>query len=115
MIIVEIRIEQLYDAGILTLFGMSIVFLILLLLTLVFKFIPKLLELRTKKQLVKEGKEISVENLNMEVDLNAAISAAIYLYLNELHDEESQNITIKKISRDYSPWSSKIYGLNLWN
>jgi Na+-transporting methylmalonyl-CoA/oxaloacetate decarboxylase gamma subunit len=115
MIFVEINIEQLYNAGVLTIFGMGMVFLILLLLTMVFKLIPKILELRTRKQLEKEGKEIIIESLNMEVDLNAAIATAVYLYLNELHDDESKNITIKKISRDYSPWSSKIYGLNLWN
>jgi len=115
MTLLEINTEQLYDAGILTVFGMSIVFTILLVLTLVFKFIPKILELRMKKQMLKEGKEVTIENLSMEADLNAVIAAAVYLYLSELHDEESHNITIRKISRDYSPWSSKIYGMNLWN
>lgn len=43
---------------------------------------------------------------------NAAISMAIYLYLNELHDHESGIVTIKSVKKNYSPWSSKIYGLN---
>jgi Na+-transporting methylmalonyl-CoA/oxaloacetate decarboxylase gamma subunit len=115
MTLLEINPQELTDAGILTIFGMGVVFSILLLLTLIFKLIPKILDLRIKKQLAMEGKEITIENMSMEVDMNAVIAAAIYLYLNELHDEESQNITIKKISRDYSPWSSKIYSMNLWN
>jgi hypothetical protein len=42
---------------------------------------------------------------------NAAICAALYLYFSELHDEEKHVMTVKKISRSYSPWSSKIYGI----
>jgi hypothetical protein len=34
------------------------------------------------------------------------------LYLNEMHDEENHVITIKRASKTYSPWNSKIYGLN---
>jgi hypothetical protein len=33
----------------------------------------------------------------------------IYLYFNELHDVESGVVTIKRISRHYSPWNSKLY------
>ncbi len=44
-------------------------------------------------------------------ELNAAISAAIHLYANEHHDEESAVLTIEKVSRRYSPWSSKIYSV----
>jgi hypothetical protein len=42
---------------------------------------------------------------------NAAICTALYLYFSELHDEEKHVMTVKKISRSYSPWSSKIYGI----
>jgi hypothetical protein len=44
-------------------------------------------------------------------DENAAICTALYLYFTELHDEEKYVITVKKVSRTYSPWSSKIYGI----
>lgn len=43
---------------------------------------------------------------------SAAIAMALYLYYAEVHDEESTVITIKTVERRYSPWSSKIYGLN---
>jgi hypothetical protein len=41
----------------------------------------------------------------------AAIALAIHLYKSELHDLESMTITLQKVSRIYSPWSSKIYTL----
>jgi hypothetical protein len=44
----------------------------------------------------------------------AAIAAAIYLYGEELHDVENTVLTINKVSRTYSPWSSKIHGLNTY-
>jgi hypothetical protein len=44
---------------------------------------------------------------------NAAIAAALYLFFSELHDEEKYVMTIRKVSKSYSPWNSKIYGI--WN
>lgn len=41
----------------------------------------------------------------------AAIGLAIHMYKNEMHDQESFTITLKKVSKIYSPWSSKIYTL----
>lgn len=41
-----------------------------------------------------------------------AISTALYMYLNEMHIEESGVITIEPKNSRYSPWNSKIYGLN---
>ena len=37
----------------------------------------------------------------------AAITMALHLYLNSLHDEESEIITIDMPSKHYSPWSQK--------
>ena len=47
-------------------------------------------------------------------DVLAAITAAIYLYSEELHDVENTVLTINRVSRTYSPWSSKIHGLNTY-
>ena len=41
----------------------------------------------------------------------AAIALAIKLHKAEMHDRESDVITINKVARVYSPWSSKIHGL----
>ena len=44
-------------------------------------------------------------------EVNAAIVMALYLYSNEIHDQEDPVLTMIRVSRTYSPWSSKIYGL----
>jgi hypothetical protein len=41
----------------------------------------------------------------------AAIAMALYLYFNEMHDDESDIITVKRVSKTYSPWSSKLYSM----
>jgi hypothetical protein len=48
---------------------------------------------------------------DVEEETAAAIALAIHMYKTELHDKESFTITLKKVSRIYSPWSSKIYTL----
>lgn len=44
-------------------------------------------------------------------EVAAAISLALSLYLADVHDYERMVITMQKVMRPYSPWSSKIYGL----
>ncbi len=41
----------------------------------------------------------------------AAIAAVLKLYRGDLHDKESEVLTILNIKRAYSPWNSKIHGL----
>ena len=41
----------------------------------------------------------------------AAMAVAIFMNRSESHDRESAKLTIQKISKRYSPWSSKIYGM----
>jgi glutaconyl-CoA/methylmalonyl-CoA decarboxylase subunit delta len=104
--------------------GMGIVFMILLLLFFVFSNTPKIYTTDFKEKLAsffsfgkkqndaiyqQEKPEIKPSDLSGEV--NAAIAAAIFLYRSELHDYENTVLTINKVSRTYSPWSSKIYGL----
>jgi hypothetical protein len=48
---------------------------------------------------------------NVAEEEAAAIALAIHMYKREIHDMESLTITLKKVSRVYSPWSSKIYTL----
>jgi hypothetical protein len=44
----------------------------------------------------------------------AAIALALQLYIRELQDRDNMTLTIKQVSRIYSPWSSKIYGVSGW-
>lgn len=104
--------------------GMGIVFLVLVLLFTVFSNTPRIYSPEFKSRLssfwsgrkhqkpeteTDDGKPLRSEDMSGEV--NAAIAAAIHLYRSELHDYENTVLTISKVSRTYSPWSSKIYGL----
>jgi len=61
----------------------------------------------------KKSESISVDKDNEDVTSGdiAAIAMALHLFFDEVHDDESNVITIKRIERRYSPWSSKIYGV----
>ncbi|MBN2597506.1 MULTISPECIES: OadG family protein [Labilibaculum] len=92
--------------------GYSIVFVALVLLVIVFVNLPKLLHLNLRKKLVREGRSGSeTDDLNIEGGVNAAIAMALHMHFNQNHDDESNIITIKKVTKNYSPWSSKIYGV----
>jgi len=102
--------------------GYFIVFIVLTLLYIVFQNLPILLRLPRKiRSYIQKRKEslnlvpadakMKKEEQELSGELNAAISAAIHLYASEQHDEESAILTIEKVSRRYSPWSSKIYSV----
>ncbi len=99
--------------------GYSVVFVALLLLMFCFKNMPKILNLGIRKK-IREVKERAQARNNggreeekyLSGEISAAIGMAITLYLKEQHDEESGIITIKRVARTYSPWNSKIYGVN---
>ena len=95
-----------------TFVGMAVVFLSLLLLYMLFYNITKALNYRIKLAQRKKGKEVEAKSeKELSGEVNAAISLALHLYMSELHDRESAILTISKVARTYSPWSSKIYGL----
>ena len=97
--------------------GMSVVFAALVVLSLIFNQIPKLLKIQMRKKFKKTGNDKLGGECCADIsgDTNAAIALALHLYMNELHDMESNIVTIEKVSRRYSPWSSKIYGLRNLN
>lgn len=96
-----------------TLVAMSVVFIALILLYLFFRqFGLQNIKGQKKKietQAALEGKIVVHEEISGEIF--AAISAALYLYETEQHDYESTILTINRAAKNYSPWSSKIYGL----
>ncbi len=94
--------------------GYVIVFAALVVLWLVFANLPKLLTVHLKFKF-KKRKDTEVCDQCGEFitgQENAAIAAAIHLYFSQLHDEESTRMTIKKVKKDYSPWSSRVYSIN---
>ena len=63
---------------------------------------------------VEEIKQPEPVRSNTQDEINAIIAATIHMYLQEVHDFENYSLTIKRIDKIYSPWSSKIYGLRKW-
>ncbi|MFO7868746.1 MAG: OadG family transporter subunit [Bacteroidales bacterium] len=98
--------------------GVLVVFLVLIIMVIfvthlksVIQYFSSLGEKVKDKKAEKKsaGTETHAELSGQE---NAAISMALYLYLAEQHDYESGVVTIKTVNKAYTPWNSKIYGMN---
>ncbi len=95
--------------------AMTVVFTALALLYIIFKNIGAFFQRKARKTTkpkiagALQTNEEKPEEISGEV--SAAIAMALHLYQNEIHDDENMVLTIKRISRAYSPWSSKIYTL----
>ena len=111
------KIVELDPYGIgMALIAMSVVFSVLATTYLIFKNISRIYDFVTKrtkkvkaKLQQKEAGKKQVEDVPTEV--SAAIAMALHLYYNQQHDMESLKLTIQKVSKMYSPWSSKIYSM----
>lgn len=99
-----------------SLISILIVFAALIILSLAFSLIGKLSVKSSKKRMQKAGHdEMAISSSEIPASEIAAISMALHLYLDDVHDKESNVLTIKRIERRYSPWNSKIYGLTNLN
>jgi hypothetical protein len=89
--------------------------LIILLVGLFFYFLRRTDRIINQKNDLKKALTHDESSLQNQIDVPdeeaAAIALAIHLFNSELHDQESMTITLQKVSRIYSPWSSKIYTL----
>jgi len=87
--------------------------IILLLVALFIIFYIRTTKIVAEKQGAKTDAHIQKATPadDVEEEMAAAIALAIHMYKSDLHDQESFTITLKKVSRIYSPWSSKIYTL----
>lgn len=98
-----------------TLTAMVVVFMGLFLLYIIFKQIGKFSISASKRNARKaaDGKATTIsDNAGEESgEIFAAIATALYEMSDDNHDIENTVITIRKVARTYSPWSSKIYGL----
>ena len=102
--------EMLLMAGI----GFALVFLVLVLLIFIMKGMGWVFT-RQKKAAKAAATGVAVADDDHEAitdqEIAAAIITALKLYKSNLHDQESEILTINRITRAYSPWSSKIHGL----
>lgn len=103
-----------YGVG-MTMIAMFVVFFALAILFLIYKNMGRFFIRRSASAQKAAPSEVKVAAKHSEEEMsgevNAAIAMALYLYQNELHDFENTVLTINKVSRNYSPWSSKIYTL----
>lgn len=94
--------------------SMSVVFLALLLLYTLFSFTAKFSIYVTKERIRKTAKGEKSETIvetHIPAEVYASIAMAIHEYQEEIHDVEDTILTIQRVAKTYSPWSSKIYGL----
>ncbi len=101
------------QAVIIVVLGYLIVFIALVVLYLVFRYVlPSFLKIKMYRKAAKEGRALDdSEKHVLTGEVNAAIATALFLYFDEIHDYESNVITIRKVSKSYSPWSSKLYNM----
>jgi galactitol-specific phosphotransferase system IIC component len=105
-----------WDAWLMVIIGILVVFAALTVIYAIFRYVvPLLFKVKIRKIARNIGKKVEDMHEEVPADMNAAIAMALYLYFNELHDEESNAITINRVSRTYSPWSSKLYNMQNWH
>lgn len=102
------------SAGLLmTVMAMGIVFCALFVLSLCFVGIGAISKYfaRSNKAKAKGVEVVEIDRKDLDSgETIAAIVMALHEHL-DVHDTESTVLTINKVKRAYSPWSSKIYGL----
>ena len=98
---------------VITFAGYLIVLAALAIMAYFFTRLHTLQDFLKKRKLGKPGNNEPEQRTKvvMTGEENAAIAAALFLFFSELHDEEKYVMTIRKVSKTYSPWSSKIYGI----
>jgi len=113
--------SAIYGQGVtIAIVGYLIVFIALVLSAALFSNLPRIVYYKTRRKYKKDKRSLRKEHkgaddgIHLSADLTAAIATALYLHYNELHDPESNIITIERVRKRYSPWSSKIYGLRKW-
>jgi Na+-transporting methylmalonyl-CoA/oxaloacetate decarboxylase gamma subunit len=96
------------DGLMISIVGIIIVFSALTIITLLIRAL-KLVSTPRKKKSDTTAEKPAGNGVSGEIV--AAIALALQTHLFELHDEERTIVTIKRVSRPYSPWSSKLYGM----
>ena len=105
---------------VLTVTNIGVVTIALTLLFFVFKYMGRI---HVRAASTKKSEPMSIDSNGNNKSINgkkqravtndelAVIAIALYKYSKSLHDNEELMLTINKVSKAYSPWNSKIYGL----
>lgn len=74
-----------------------------------------------KKKIIKKKEDTkpvaakTAPKKSSDDEVAVAIATAIYLYTQqEVSEKQDLKMTIKRIDKPYSPWSSKIYMMRKW-
>lgn len=116
-------------AGALNVAGFAFLMVFLLLIFIVFVLslsgrffvgLEKAKKLKLEKAAKTTGPVVELAESDAEAvvipgEVLAAISLTVRAHFKIAHDVESNIITIEKGEKSYSPWSSKIYGLNVFH
>lgn len=116
MYLLAINPEFQVKGWIVTIAGFLIVILTLIILYFIFSGFSKLVNYDWKANKNKKKAEIVTEKVMkgdaIDVSDDVAVAIALALSLSaEVHDSEPDEITIERVQRRYSPWSSKLYGM----
>lgn len=94
------------------LIGFLLVFVVLVLLIYIMRLMGWFFTRdRKPKAAAAATTEPALDHAISDQEIAAAIITALKLYKSALHDQESEMLTINRITRAYSPWNSKIHGL----
>ncbi len=116
----EISSDELFrrndpSGTVMTITAMGVVFLALVLIFLVLKLFGKLMVSRTTRREAKSTgmakQSIKAATVSSNAEEIAAIGLALKMFQEDLHIKEATVITINRVGRIYSPWSSKIHGI----
>ncbi len=115
------RIQQSDPVGVgLTVVAITVVFLALVCIVFIMGGYAKLIkwgqDRRARRAAIRSGKSKEEARQEHPSEISgetyAAIAAAIYLYQEDMHDEESTVLTIDKVERAWTPWNAKFYNMN---
>ncbi len=111
------RISESDPVGVgLTAVAVCVVFLALVCICFIMKgygaAIMKVQDRKKRKTAIKSGEDIPAKTSEVAGEVYAAIAAAIYMYDQDMHDEEDTVITIQKVERAWTPWNAKFYNMN---
>ncbi len=95
------------DGIMIAIIGIIIVFSSLAVISLIIRLLKRIGSPKRESS----PEDAQPERNGVSGEVVAAIATALQHHLFELHDEERTIITIKKVSKPYSPWSSKLYGM----
>ncbi|MDR0790237.1 MAG: OadG family protein [Bacteroidales bacterium] len=113
----EIKKHDPWGVG-LTAIAVSTVFLALLVIVLIMKGETDIIKRSQNLKSKGESVQKKVSHTNKVSDFSgeefAAIAAAVYMYNEDLHDEENVVLTINKVAKAYSSWSSKMHNINVY-